>query len=205
MKNDVPQIRHITDAKLVFWPEIIHKNSCELLYHQLLEKLPWRQDSITLFGKNHPLPRLQVWMGDPEMNYRYSGLILEPIPWCSTVRIIKRRIESICGHHFNSVLINLYRTGQDSNGWHSDDEPELGENPVIASFSLGATRRFRLRHKHQKDLSSHSFNLSSGSLLIMAGTTQKYWQHSLPKTAKTVKPRINLTFRTVKKIKPFQG
>lgn len=136
-------------------------------------------------------------MGDPGANYQYSGLTLSPHSWNKTVATIKRQIDKICGHQFNSVLINLYRSGQDSNGWHSDDEPELEENPIIASFSLGATRRFRLRHKYRKDILSYTFDLTSGSLLLMSGTTQKYWQHCLTKTKKTVGPRINLTFRKV--------
>ena len=110
---------------------------------------------------------------------------------------LNSRSKKVSGHDFNSVLINLYRSGQDSNSWHSDNEPELGENPVIASFSLGATRRFRLRHRYRKDLPPHTFDLAAGSLLLMAGTTQKYWQHCLTKTARPVEPRINLTFRKV--------
>ena len=201
----MPQIENLPDAQLLFWPEIVPANQGKQLYRELLANLPWRQDSITIFGKTHPIPRLQVWMGDPDTNYQYSGLKLAPTPWCEKVLLIKQQIESTCGHHFNSVLINLYRNGQDSNGWHSDDEPELGENPVIASFSLGATRRFRLRHKYQKELPGHSLDLSSGSLLIMAGGMQKYWQHSLPKTAKPVQPRINLTFRMIQKTPVFNA
>lgn len=192
-----PEIHNPPDARLLFWPSIAGETVCHQLYSELLSTLPWQQDHITIFGKTHPVPRLQVWMGDPDANYQYSGLQLAPAPWNPTVKAIKQQIETICGHPFNSVLINLYRTGRDSNGWHSDDEPELGENPVIASFSLGATRRFRLRHKYRKGLSPYTFELSSGALLVMTGSTQKYWQHCLTKTAKLVDPRINLTFRKV--------
>ena len=136
-------------------------------------------------------------MGDAQAHYQYSGLSLSPQPWLPTVKAIRRKIEKRCCHRFNSVLINLYRDGKDSNGWHSDNEPELGENPVIASLSLGATRRFRLRHKYRKALAPYSIDLPHGSLLLMAGTTQQYWQHCLSKTARQVGPRINLTFRWV--------
>ncbi|WP_274520545.1 alpha-ketoglutarate-dependent dioxygenase AlkB family protein [Endozoicomonas atrinae] len=140
------------DAHLLFWPQIAPESMCQQLYSELYSTLPWQQDQITIYGKTLPVPRLQVWMGDPGAHYQYSGLALSPQPWSQTVILIKQQIEKISGHVFNSVLINLYRSGQDSNSWHSDNEPELGENPVIASFSLGATRRFRLRHRYRKDL-----------------------------------------------------
>ena len=151
-------------------------------------------------------------MGDPGANYQYSGLTLSPHSWNKTVATIKRQIDKICGHQFNSVLINLYRSGQDSNGWHSDDEPELEENPIIASFSLGATRRFRLRHKYRKDILSYTFDLTSGSLLLMSGTTQKYWQHCLTKTKKNSRAadqpdlqKGNNLLNKKKKPQPFCG
>lgn len=196
-----PEIHNLPDAQLFFWPEIIPEATCQQLYSELLSILPWQQDHITIYGKTLPIPRLQVWMGDADANYQYSGLELSPHSWNPTIQSMKQQIESICGHNFNSVLINLYRNGQDSNGWHSDDEPELGENPIIASFSLGATRRFRLRHKYREDLTPYTFDLMSGSLLVMAGSTQKYWQHCLTKTAKSVKPRINLTYRLITTLK----
>lgn len=192
-----PEIYTPADARLLLWPQIIPEPTGWQLYSELHSTLPWQQDQITIYGKTLPVPRLQVWMGDPGAHYQYSGLALSPQPWSQPVIAIKQRVETICCHHFNSVLINLYRSGQDSNGWHSDDEPELGENPVIASFNLGATRRFRLRHKYRKDIQPYTFDLTSGSLLLMAGTTQKYWQHCLTKTARPVEPRINLTFRRV--------
>ncbi len=185
------------DAHFFFWSQIASESICQQLYSELYSALPWQQDHITIYGKTLPVPRLQVWMGDPGAHYQYSGLALSPHPWNQTVATIKRHIEKISDHQFNSVLINLYRSGQDSNGWHSDNEPELGENPVIASFSLGATRRFRLRHKYRKDILPYTFDLISGSLLLMSGATQKYWQHCLTKTARPVEPRINLTFRKV--------
>lgn len=150
-----------------------------------------------MFGRQVAIPRLQAWYGDPNCTYRYSGLQLNPLPWTPDLLQLKARVEKLCQHTFNSVLLNLYRTGSDSNGWHSDDEKELGEQPVIASLSLGETRRFRLRHKYDKDIAPINLNLSSGSLLCMSGHSQSCWQHCIPKTARTVGPRINLTFRNI--------
>ena len=197
MASTRAEVIDLPDAHLTYWPQFIRASTCERIFADLLVSLAWRQDHITLFGKTHKVPRLQVWMGDAQAHYQYSGLSLSPQPWLPIVKTIRQKIEQRCGHRFNSVLINLYRDGKDSNGWHSDDEPELGENPVVASLSLGATRRFRLRHKYRK-APPYSIDLSPGSLLLMAGTTQHYWQHCLSKTARQVGPRINLTFRWVR-------
>ncbi|WP_257279873.1 alpha-ketoglutarate-dependent dioxygenase AlkB [Endozoicomonas sp. ISHI1] len=187
------------DAELSFWPEVITPKDCEFYYQQLLSGTRWRQDKITLFGKALDLPRLQAWYGDKGMTYSYSGLTLVPEPWTPVLLAIKEVVEQACRSSFNTVLLNLYRDGNDSNGWHSDDEAELGEHPVIASMSLGQERRFRLKHKEGKSrgISPLSINLSPGSLLVMSGSTQRYWQHCIPKTSGTVLPRINLTFRNV--------
>lgn len=197
MTATVREVIDLPDAQLTYWPQFLCASTSDRIFADLHTTLAWQQDYITLFGQTHKVPRLQVWMGDSDAHYQYSGLALSPQPWSPTVQAIKQSIEKRCHHHFNSVLINLYRDGQDSNGWHSDDEPELGDNPVIASLSLGATRRFRLRHKYQKAQAPCSLDLSHGSLLLMAGTTQQYWQHCLTKTTRRVGPRINLTFRWV--------
>lgn len=197
MTATVTGLIDLPDARLTYWPQFVCEPASDWIFADLQTTLPWQQDYITLFGRTHKVPRLQVWMGDSHAHYQYSGLALSPQPWSPTVQEIKQKIEKRCCQRFNSVLINLYRDGQDSNGWHSDDEPELGENPVIASLSLGATRRFRLRHRYRKALAPYSLDLSHGSLLLMAGTTQRYWQHCLTKTTRRVGPRINLTFRWV--------
>lgn len=167
------------------------------LFDRLWRELDWRQTHIRMHGRRVPVPRLDVWYGDPGQSYRYSGAYFDPEPWTSTLRAIKGELERRTGLTFNSVLANLYRNGRDSVAWHSDDEPELGEQPVIASFSLGAERRFAFRHKHRRDRSPVRLDLPDGSLLIMAGPTQHCWEHQLSKTARPVGPRINLTFRTV--------
>ena len=150
-----------------------------------------------MFGKPVLIPRLSAWYGNEGASYTYSGLTLQPNAWTDELLSIKQKIETISGATFNSVLLNFYRHGQDSMGWHADDEPELGKMPTIASLSLGAERRFLLRAKnnhHQK----HEIPLNNGSLLVMSGNTQHYWQHAIPKTRLPTKPRINLTFRQIK-------
>ncbi len=169
----------------------------ERLLKQLRTELAWQQTHIQMHGKRVAVPRLDVWYGDIGHPYRYSGVRFDPQPWSPTLSAIKNELEAREGLTFNSVLANLYRDGQDSVAWHSDDEPELGQNPIIASLSLGAERRFAFRHKTRKDLEPLRLDLPSGSLLIMAGATQHHWQHQLAKTARSVGPRINLTFRTV--------
>ena len=185
------------DANILLIPHFLTEREHSPLFQYLLDQPHWRQDDITIFGKTHKLPRLQAWYGDEACSYSYSGIILSPRPWSETLRQLKQEVETASNAEFNSVLLNLYRHGQDSNGWHSDDEPELGDSPTIASLSLGATRRFKLRHKFRKDQPAISLDLPAGSLLLMKSDTQKYWQHCIPKTAREVGPRINLTFRKV--------
>jgi alkylated DNA repair dioxygenase AlkB len=165
------------------------------LFQTLFATTPWQQHVLTLYGRPMAAPRLSAWYGDEGAIYSYSGLRLQPLPWNTTLLNIKQRLDDLADVNFNSVLINLYRDGQDSMGWHSDAEPELGKNPVIASVSLGAMRRFNFQHK--KRSLRIALDLKSGSTLLMKGATQHYWQHSLPKTRKAVGPRINLTFRRI--------
>ncbi len=163
---------------------------------QIIETAPWRQDEITMFGKRTAVPRLTAWFGEPGAIYSYSGLTMDPLPWLPALLTIRTSVEKLAATSFNSVLVNLYRDGSDSMGWHSDDEKELGPEPVIASVSLGAARRFNLRRRDDTSI-KQSTELAHGDVLIMAGPTQALWQHQIPKTSRTVGPRLNLTFRTV--------
>lgn len=156
----------------------------------------WRRHELKLFGKTLVAPRLSAWHGDPQCEYGYSGIRLSPQPWSPTLTEIRGWLKQATGLLFNAVLVNLYRDGRDSMGWHSDDEPELGVEPTIASLSLGAVRRFRLRRR-SVPAASVGLDLASGSLLLLGGKTQRRWQHALPKTRRAVGARINLTFRTV--------
>ena len=166
------------------------------LLMELTNTLEWRQESITLYGKSHPIPRLQCFVASKGVGYRYSNLTMEGSGFPSIIESIKDKIESTANHSFNAVLCNLYRDGHDSMGWHSDNEPELGEQPVIASLSLGSSRTFRFRDlKSRKE--TVDFELSHGSLLIMNAGVQEYWEHSVPKRLRVKQPRINLTFRLI--------
>ena len=165
---------HAPDAELSFWPELITPQDCEFYYQQLLSGIQWRQDKITLFGKTFDLPRLQVWHGDQGMTYRYSGLELTPEPWIPVLLTLKESVEQACCSSFNTVLLNLYRDGNDSNGWHSDDETELGEQPVIASLSLGQERRFPTEtqrwqiKRHSAIVTGFAFRLTAGDVWLNA-------------------------------------
>jgi alkylated DNA repair dioxygenase AlkB len=162
---------------------------------RLTDCTPWSQQQITVYGKPCLQPRLSAWYGD--LNYSYSGITMEPLPWTQTLLQIKSRVETLLQQEFNSVLLNLYRDHNDSMGMHSDNERELGERPVIASLSLGEERTFLLKHKMRKDLKTIRLPLPPGSLLLMKGNTQTYWRHGIAKERHPCGPRINLTFRNV--------
>lgn len=167
------------------------------MLHELRVGVEWEQKVIQIYGREVASPRLTAWYGDPGAVYSYSGITLDPLPWIRPIVEVKQRIEALAGCSFNSVLANQYRDGLDSMGWHSDDEPELGEEPVIASVSFGAVRRFLLRHRMRKDLEVLEFPLGGGAGLVMRGPTQRHWRHQVPKTGRKVGVRVNLTFRQI--------
>ena len=164
------------------------------VWETLMSEIPWNQESFRMGGRVIKQPRLTAWVGDPDAVYRYSRRDFVPTPWTPTLRVLRRRLECVEHATINSVLCNLYRDGRDSMGAHADDEPELGPDPAIYSLSLGATRRIRFWHTEREE-PSFALDLTHGSLLIMRGTTQRYWRHGLAKTKRNVGPRINLTFR----------
>ncbi len=186
-KPPAPKLIHDKDGQSLLWPSIFK----ELSFSELLDLIDWQQEHITLFGKTHPIPRLSCWYG--EHAYQYSNIRMPAQALPKPLKNIQNQIQAITEIEFNSVLCNYYPTGKHYAAWHSDNEKELGESPNIASVSIGGVRRFCLRHKQtrqQKDLM-----LNHGDLLLMQAPTQTYWQHQLAKTAKSVSPRINLTFR----------
>ncbi|WP_229967055.1 alpha-ketoglutarate-dependent dioxygenase AlkB family protein [Pontibacter harenae] len=186
----------LPDAEVYYCPRFFSLEESNRYLQELLQTINWKQESIKLFGKEQPMPRLTAWYG--EKGYTYSGLHNAPQPWLPVLQELKERVEEASGQTYNSVLLNLYRTGQDSMGWHSDDEVSLGQEPDIVSLSFGGERRFSFKHRTRKDLKPQSITLVHGSLLLMKGPTQHHWLHSLPKTSKPVAQRINLTFRTIK-------
>jgi alkylated DNA repair dioxygenase AlkB len=191
------QILDMPDAEVWFYPAFFDTSEADRLLADLTQKISWRQDQIRLFGRWVDQPRLTAWYGDPGCQYTYSGITMEPQEWTPELREVKERIEPVVGTVFNSVLLNYYRSERDSMSWHSDDEKELGENPIIASVNLGATRRFHFKHKSLPE-QRVALDLVAGSVLIMAGTTQHFWLHQLPKSARSLGPRINLTFRVIR-------
>jgi alkylated DNA repair dioxygenase AlkB len=195
LESAAPQRLPLRNGCLELWPRAFGPRQADDLFARLRAELPWAQESLLIFGRRQAVPRLVAWHGDPEARYRYSGVVHEPAPWTAALREVLDRVTALVDHRFNSVLANLYRDGRDGMGWHADDEPELGPEPVIASVSLGATRRFRLRHRPSGE--TCTLELTHGSLLVMSGTLQRYWLHCIPKTARSVGPRINLTFREI--------
>lgn len=192
------QVFSLPDAELVFYPTFFTKEESDSFFDEL-SNTPWQQRQTKVWGKLYNEPRLTAWYGEEGTEYSYSGVTLNPLPWTPVLSAIKMRVETVVDVVFNSVLLNLYRDGNDSVGWHSDNEASLGTNPVIGSVSLGATRKFQLQHRDNKEL-RQDIELIHASLLVMQGTTQHFWKHQLPKTKKVHLPRINLTFRVIKPV-----
>lgn len=190
------QIFSLPGADVRLLPNFLDAATAAKTFARLQAQIAWEQHRVRLFGRELDSPRLSCWIGDADARYTYSRMLFEPRPWLPELANLRDRIASACAANFNSVLCNLYRDGRDSMGLHSDDEPELGPAPIIASLSLGGVRRFRLRHKRDKSLGL-TLDLPSGSLLLMRGATQKNYRHDLPKTARHVSARINLTFRRI--------
>ncbi|MGR9000588.1 MAG: alpha-ketoglutarate-dependent dioxygenase AlkB family protein [Gammaproteobacteria bacterium] len=183
------------DGELFLIKQFYQLLESDLLFAKLNSSLAWQEEDIFIYGKRCKVPRLMCWYGDPGAAYQYSGVNHQPLPWTDELLLIKEKVQNYCHSSFNSVLANLYRNGRDSMGCHADNEKELGPNPVIASLSLGDERLFKLHHKKRKE--TLDINLGNGDLLVMAGTLQHHWVHSLPKTTKSKGPRINLTFRKI--------
>ena len=183
------------DGELYLLPKFYPEVEADKYYNQLFKALAWQTEELLIFGRRLKTPRLMAWYGDAQAHYRYSGVEHSPQPWTKDLLELRAAVEAVCQHRFNSVLANLYRNGQDSMGCHADDEKELGQNPLIASLSFGATRL--LRFKHPASGGKLDLDLAHGDLLIMAGALQHHWRHELPKTRKIVEPRINLTFREI--------
>lgn len=180
-------------AKLYDW--VLGDSNPSQVMQELLTTVPWSSQTITMFGKQYVEPRRTAWFGDDGASYTYSGITMTPLAWTPLLTSLRKICEEHSGGSFNSVLLNLYRDGNDKMGWHADDEPELGVEPVIASLSLGVTRRFRFRHRTTKEIVE--CELATGSLVVMSGLSQKYWVHEVPRQKRITDPRINLTFRKI--------
>ncbi len=187
-----------TDGRVDFFPQFFSCEESDHYFKILSEEIGWKQEPVSIFGKMILQPRLTAWYGDPDRSYSYSGITMDPMPWTPTLLEIKLLIETISHAVFNSALLNQYRNQKDSVGWHRDNEESLGTNPVIGSVSFGATRWFQLRNYKDKSI-KRSLELTHGSLLLMQGQTQHFWEHCVPKQSAALGKRINITFRRIKK------
>ncbi len=188
---------NLPDSKILYYPNFLAPSEATNYFHTLKKIIPWQQEDIKVFGKRYPQPRLTALYANNGKSYSYSNLTIEPHEFTKELLLIKNKADIIAETVFTTCLLNLYRNGKDSNGWHADDEKELGKNPVIASITLGQERFFHLKHKANKHL-RHKIALEHGSLLLMKGETQHHWLHQIPKTSKPISERINLTFRVIK-------
>jgi alkylated DNA repair dioxygenase AlkB len=183
------------DGTVNYFGPVIRTEDTSRYYKTLLHSIPWKNDEAVIFGKRIITARKVAWYGDSDFSYTYSGTTKQALAWTPELAELKSIVEALTATRFNSCLLNLYHNGNEGMAWHSDDEKSLGKDSTIASVSLGAEREFRFKHKRTED--KISVLLESGSLLVMKGTTQTHWLHSIPKTKKITSPRINLTFRTM--------
>ena len=183
------------DGEVLNYGLILNNDECQYYFKKFLDSDFWKHDELILFGKQITTKRKVAWFGDENIEYSYSNTKKIGLTWTPEILKLKKNLELKTGEKFNSCLLNLYHNGNEGMAWHSDNEKELGVNPVIASLSFGATRKFAFKHKETKQ--KVDVLLQSGNLLVMKGETQHKWIHSLPKTKKVQNPRINLTFRSI--------
>lgn len=188
---------NLPDADISYFPNFFSTEEAHQYYNCILNTTQWQHDDITVCGKTYKQPRLTALFAKNDKALKYSNIIMHPKAFTPTLNAIKLKIESVCSTKFTTCLANLYRDGEDSNGWHADNEKQLGKNPVIASVTLGQPRFFHLKHRTNKNL-RHKLLLENGSLLVMQSETQHHWLHQIAKTKQKINPRINLTFRVVK-------
>lgn len=192
-----PQRLNIPDSDITYYPNFLTTAVADDYFSFLKKNTPWQQDDIKVFGKVYAQPRLTALYANNDKPYSYSNIIMKPYMFSKKLKTLKENIETVAQCDFTTCLLNLYRDGKDSNGWHADNEKELGQNPVIASISLGAPRYFHLKHNNILD-AKYKLLLGHGSLLLMQGETQHFWKHQIPKTSKPIGERINLTFRVIR-------
>lgn len=187
---------NLPNAQLIYYPKCFSKTESDTYFKQLKTTTNWQEDDITVFGKTYKQPRLTALYSNTEKPYSYSSITMYPTIFSQDILDIKSKVEDLSNHNFNTVLLNLYRNGNDSNGWHADNEKELGKHPIIASVTFGEERPFHFKHRTLKE-ERHKLILEHGSLLIMKGQMQEYWLHQIAKTRKDIGERINLTFRNI--------
>jgi alkylated DNA repair dioxygenase AlkB len=181
------------DGEAFYLGPVFSPEESDVIFNGMRENVPWQSDECLIYGKRHITSRKVAWFADEMKPYRYSGVTRHPHTWSRELMRLKVQVELLTNTVFNSCLLNLYHHGGEGMGWHRDDEPSLVKHGVIASLSFGAERKFSFKHRETGETAS--VQLENGSLLVMKGTTQSHWLHSLPKTARVHAPRINLTFR----------
>ncbi|MEM6720112.1 MAG: alpha-ketoglutarate-dependent dioxygenase AlkB [Bacteroidota bacterium] len=194
--NNTPQPLNLPDADIIYYPNFIAPTEATRIFETLRDETPWQQDDIKVFGKVYAQPRLTALYGTNQKPYSYSNIEMTPHALTPTLAALKHKVDETSQANFTTMLLNYYRDGKDSNGWHADNEKELGVNPIIASLSFGQERFFHLKHRTDKSL-KHKILLQHGSLLLMKGETQHKWLHQIPKTARKINGRINITFRII--------
>ncbi len=187
----------LPDGECCLVDPFIESNQAERFFKSIRQAAIWHQPRVKIFGKTMLSPRLAAWHGDADAVYAYGGQVNQPLPWFPALREARDMVCDYTGARFNSVLINMYRDGDDAMGWHADNEAELAPGAAIASLSLGAARNFSMRHKRRTDLAPVNIMLRHGALLVMKGDTQRHWRHAVPRTKQAVRARINLTFRLI--------
>lgn len=191
-----PIFLNLPDAEFIYYPNFLSKEKADLFLETLSKEIAWQQDDITIFGKKIAQPRLTALYGNEGKSYGYSNIVMQPHPFNSALTFIKEEIENTINEQFTTVLLNYYRNERDSNGWHADNEKELGRDPVIASVSFGEARMFQIKHNTKKEF-KQSLLLEHGSLLVMKNGAQIHYKHQIPKATQPKNPRINLTFRKI--------
>jgi alkylated DNA repair dioxygenase AlkB len=191
-----PIFLNLPDAEFIYYPNFFSKEKADLFLETLSKEIAWQQDDITIFGKKIAQPRLTALYGNDGKSYGYSNIVMQPHPFNSVLTFIKEEIEATTNEYFTTALLNLYRNERDSNGWHADNEKELGRDPVIASVSFGEARMFQIKHNSKKGI-KQSLLLEHGSLLVMKNGAQIHYKHQIPKATQPKNPRINLTFRKI--------
>jgi len=194
--HEEPIHLNLPDAEFIYYPNFFSKEKADLFFEILLNETLWQHDEITIFGKKILQPRLTSLYGNEGKSYGYSNIVMHPHPLNNTLTFIKEEIENTINEYFTTVLLNLYRNEKDSNGWHADNEKELGRDPIIASLSLGEERVFQIKHTTNKE-AKQSIVLQHGSLLVMKNGAQIHYKHQIPKATKPKNARINLTFRKI--------
>ena len=194
--HEEPILLNLPNAEFIYYPNFFTKEKADLFFETLLKDTPWQHDEIFIFGKKIAQPRLTSLYGNEGKPYGYSNIVMHPHPFNSTLTFIKDEIENKVNEKFTTVLLNLYRNEKDSNGWHADNEKELGRDPIIASLSLGEERVFQIKHNSNKE-AKRTITLQHGSLLLMKNGAQVHYKHQIPKASKPKNSRINLTFRKI--------